>query len=112
MKIFTERGAGPELSTHSRLGAGGWSTIAMLCLLLLATCFAACLGWNLASGIDVPPAGYLAMAFGVIFSLAVGVGLMALVFYSSRSGYDEAPTLITPQAGDEEASRPAEGPGE
>ena len=33
--------------------------------------------------------GYVAMALGVIFSLASGVGLMALVFYSSRKRFDE-----------------------
>jgi hypothetical protein len=31
---------------------------------------------------------------GVIFSLAVGVGLMVLIFYSSRMGYDEPAVLI------------------
>jgi hypothetical protein len=33
----------------------------------------------------------VAMAIGVLFSLAVGVGLMALVFHSSRFGYDDLP---------------------
>jgi len=33
--------------------------------------------------------GYIAMALGIFFSLIVGVGLMTLVFYSSRAGYDE-----------------------
>jgi hypothetical protein len=37
------------------------------------------------------------MALGVIFSLAVGFGLMALLFYSSRRGYDEPPVLIVPE---------------
>jgi hypothetical protein len=32
---------------------------------------------------------YAAMAGGVIFSFIVGGGLMALVFYSSRAGYDD-----------------------
>ena len=36
----------------------------------------------------------LAMVFGVIFSLVVGIGLMALLFYSSRKGYDEPAVLI------------------
>ncbi len=34
-------------------------------------------------------AGWIAMILGVLASLAVGVGLMALVFYASRRGYDE-----------------------
>jgi hypothetical protein len=37
----------------------------------------------------MPATGYLAMALGVILSLVVGCGLMALVFYSSRHGYDD-----------------------
>ena len=33
--------------------------------------------------------GYIAMALGIGFTLVVGIGLMALVFYSSRKGYDD-----------------------
>ena len=32
---------------------------------------------------------YAAMAGGVVFSLLVGGGLMGLVFYSARAGYDD-----------------------
>ncbi len=39
------------------------------------------------------------MALGVVLSLAVGFGLMGLVFYSSRSGYDEPPVFITTEGG-------------
>jgi len=33
----------------------------------------------------------VAMILGIVFSLAVGIGLMFLVFYSARKGYDEPP---------------------
>jgi hypothetical protein len=33
--------------------------------------------------------GWIALSLGVFFSLLVGCGLMALMFYSSRHGYDE-----------------------
>lgn len=33
--------------------------------------------------------GTVAMVLGVVFSLIVGIGLMTLVFYSSRRGYDD-----------------------
>jgi len=33
--------------------------------------------------------GWIALSLGVFFSLLVGCGLMALMFYSSRRGYDE-----------------------
>jgi hypothetical protein len=45
--------------------------------------------------VAVPTSGYVAMALGVIFSLVVGFGLMALIFYSSRKGYGEPAVLIT-----------------
>jgi len=44
--------------------------------------------WN---SIDVEMSihGYIAMILGIVFSLVIGCGLMALMFYSSRHGYDE-----------------------
>lgn len=90
--------AAPQSSARtdvpSRLGAGSWMIVLVLLSLLLAAGFVAYVGWTLADGIEVSTAGYVAMAVGVLFSLVVGCGLMALVFYSSRSGYDEPPVLI------------------
>lgn len=37
----------------------------------------------------IPLYGYVAIAGGVVVSLLVGGGLMALVFYSNRHGYDD-----------------------
>ena len=45
--------------------------------------------WASDAGPPLPTSGYIAMALGILFSLVVGVGLMALVFYSHRHGYDE-----------------------
>jgi hypothetical protein len=39
---------------------------------------------------DMPAYAYLAMGLGILFSLVVGCGLMALMFFSSRHGYDDA----------------------
>ena len=39
------------------------------------------------SGIDLN--GWIALTLGVFVTLAVGVGLMALVFISNRRGYDD-----------------------
>ena len=33
-------------------------------------------------------AGWLAMGFGIVVTLALGIGLMSLMFISSRRGYD------------------------
>jgi hypothetical protein len=37
----------------------------------------------------MPTRGWIALGPGVVFSLIVGIGLMTLLFYSSRRGYDE-----------------------
>jgi hypothetical protein len=76
------------------MGKGSWTIIAILLLLLAGTVVVSYLGWTSAAGIDVPASGYVALALGVIFSLVVGVGLMALVSYSSRQGYDEPARLV------------------
>jgi hypothetical protein len=76
------------------MGKGSWAIIAVLLLLLSGTVFVSYLGWTSAAGTDVPASGYVALALGVIFSLVVGCGLMALVFYSSRQGYDEPARLV------------------
>lgn len=39
--------------------------------------------------------GYLALVLMIVFSLLVGVGLMALVYFSNRRGYDEPPDIGT-----------------
>lgn len=61
----------------------------LLAILVAATWFAI-LGWTAIEGPAMPLAGYVAMAVGILFSFIVGVGLMSLVFYSRRHGYDDA----------------------
>ncbi|MBR1178542.1 hypothetical protein JQ617_31570 [Bradyrhizobium sp. KB893862 SZCCT0404] len=42
-------------------------------------------------GEPIPTEGYVALALGAAFSVVVGIGLMVLLFFSSRRGYDEPP---------------------
>jgi hypothetical protein len=44
--------------------------------------------WN-AVDVEMSIHGYIAMILGIVFSLVIGCGLMALMFYSSRHGYDD-----------------------
>lgn len=62
--------------------------IALLALLAGALWFAAS-AWIALQGPAMPAEGYVALGFGILFSLVVGCGLMALMFYSSRHGYDD-----------------------
>lgn len=70
--------------------AGIVATISALLALLFGAGYYAYRGLTV-PGEAMPENGYIALGLGVGFSLIVGCGLMALVFYSSRHGYDEPP---------------------
>ena len=92
-------------SNPSRKRSGAWIVLTVLALLLVGAAVIGYLGWT-STDTSVPISGYVAMAFGVIFSLAVGIGLMALLFYSSRAGYDEPAVLIEePEADRDDAGK-------
>jgi hypothetical protein len=64
--------------------------IVVLLVLLGITVSWAIWGWEQTAGTAMGFHGWLAMILGIIFTLVVGCGLMALMFFSSRHGYDEA----------------------
>jgi hypothetical protein len=78
----------------AELTLSGWAVILVLGVLLILTAALAYAGWRLAAGTTVPASGYVALTLGALFSLVVGIGLMALVFYSSRHDYDEPPKFV------------------
>lgn len=45
--------------------------------------------WGSVGEDEISPLGWLAMAFGILATLSLGIGLMTLVFISSRRGYDD-----------------------
>jgi hypothetical protein len=47
--------------------------------------------WSSIGTSEISFAGWLAMALGILATLGLGIGLMSLVFYSNRHGYDEGP---------------------
>jgi hypothetical protein len=64
--------------------------IASLLGLLAITVGWAVWGWQQTSNVPMSVHSYIAMILGIVFTLLVGCGLMALMFYSSRHGYDDA----------------------
>jgi len=92
----------PSTSWDSKLAR--WVVIAVLAALLAAACILGYLGWT-STDTSVPASGYVALVLGVVFSLVVGAGLMALVFYSSRKGYDEPVVLIPEPESDSDDGR-------
>ena len=64
--------------------------VPLVALLAVALWFAV-YSWNAIEGPPIPASGYVAMWLGIVFSLLLGCGLMALLFYSSRHGFDVPP---------------------
>ena len=62
--------------------------VPLFALLAAALWFAGAAWIHLDAG-AIPFYGYLAIIGGALMSILVGGGLMALIFYSSRHGYDD-----------------------
>jgi len=77
-----------DRESSSRLGVAGWITIAVLVVLLAWAGWYALHAWNELAGIDISPMGWFFIVIGILFTLGLGGGLMALVFYSSRKDFD------------------------
>ena len=66
-----------------------FALIAVLLILLTSTLSVAFYLWTSLEEVEMGFHGYLALALGAVVTTLVGVGLMALVFYSSRRGHDD-----------------------
>jgi hypothetical protein len=70
------------------LGAAGWvAAVVLLGLLAVAVAYGVH-AWTALGGVAMSGAGWLFLVLGAVFTLAVGGGLMWLVFYSSRHNFD------------------------
>jgi hypothetical protein len=72
---------------------GRWLIIATLLALLALTVWIVVEQWSLVN-VDVPAWAWAAIAVGALLAILVGGGLMGLIFYSNRAGYDEPPHRI------------------
>ena len=66
----------------------------LLLAILAGAVFVGHYGWVSAGDVAMPAWGWLMLGLGIFFTLLVGGGLMALVFYSSRAGFDEATEVV------------------
>lgn len=49
-------------------------------------------------GVELSIHGKIALGLGVLFTMVIGFGLMALIFYSNRHGHDETVYHLTDDA--------------
>jgi hypothetical protein len=64
-------------------------TIVFLLVLLAATAGVTVWAWREIGEVEIGVHGLIALGLGAGFTILVGAGLMALMFVSSRRGYDE-----------------------
>jgi hypothetical protein len=63
--------------------------IIVAALLSAAAMAVAYQAWQSLADVEMSTAGYVAMILGGLATIAVGVGLMTLVFWSNRKGFDD-----------------------
>lgn len=78
----------PEKDQDSRLSAAGWITLVILVGLFFVALWYAVKVWTSMAGVHMSGWGWLFLVLGIVVTIALGAGLMALVFYSSRHDYD------------------------
>lgn len=64
-------------------------TVVVLAALLAGALVIAAVTWLRVDQASISTTGMFALAAGVFLTVALGVGLMFLVFYSNRKGYDD-----------------------
>jgi hypothetical protein len=81
------------MNSMDKRTVGTWSVVAVLMAILAAAVGFAYEGLTVHSDLTLPASVDIALALGAFFSLLFGIGLMALMFYSSRAGYDNPPQI-------------------
>jgi hypothetical protein len=73
----------------TKLSRGQVILLVVLAAMFVITAAWAVLVWNASSDVPMSKHGWIALGLGTFFSLLIGCGLMALMFFSSNSGHDE-----------------------
>jgi hypothetical protein len=66
-----------------------WTAVAVAVIALGAVLALVASLWAAIGDAEISAGGWVALVLGVLVALALGFGLMALVFISSRRGYDD-----------------------
>jgi TRAP-type C4-dicarboxylate transport system permease small subunit len=70
------------------LSVAGWIALAVLLGFFLVSLWYAARVWTSLSGVQMSGFGWTFLVLGVVVTIALGAGLMALVFYSARHDMD------------------------
>jgi hypothetical protein len=70
---------------------GSFAGIAVAAITIAVVIAVSVVTWQQIGNSGISVNGWVALILGVLMTLAVGIGLMTLVFISSRHGYDDPP---------------------
>ncbi len=79
--------SGPD-DRGTKPGMATWITVAAAVVVVVLLIVVVARFWTGLGDSDISAGGWFALVLGVLATLALGVGLMALVFISNRRGYD------------------------
>jgi cytoskeletal protein RodZ len=72
----------------NKLSAAGWVALAVLLGFFAVSLWYAVNVWTAMAGVQMSGFGWTFLVLGVVVTIALGAGLMALVFYSARHDMD------------------------
>jgi hypothetical protein len=66
-----------------------WVAVGMATVAVAIVIAVSAINWQVIGNAGISVNGWIALILGVLVTLALGIGLMTLVFISSRRGYDD-----------------------
>lgn len=79
----------PDNAQKAPLSIAGWITLAILAGFFFVSLWYAVKVWTAMSGVHMSGFGWTFLVMGIVVTIGLGAGLMALVFYSSRNNMDQ-----------------------
>lgn len=77
-----------ETPKNRKLSPAGWLALIVLFGFFFAALWYAVKVWTAMSGVHMSALGWTFLVLGVVVTIGLGAGLMALVFYSARHDMD------------------------
>jgi hypothetical protein len=84
-----EMNSASDKDGKSPLSVAGWIALVILLRFLLASLWYAAQVWSAMAGVPMSGWGWFFLIAGIVVTVGLGAGLMALVFYSSRHNMDQ-----------------------
>jgi hypothetical protein len=79
----------PHNNINAPLSAAGWIALAVLAVFFFVSLWYAVKVWTAMSGVHMSGFGWTFLVLGIVVTIGLGAGLMALFFYSSRHNMDQ-----------------------